>query len=144
MPEIMDQRSLIILRGLPGSGKTTLAKLLSEKGKYPVISIDDYFTNEQTGEYTFEFDKNHLAYKYAEERTRDAMAKLSEKIFLHNVFSIEWEMEPYFQLAAKNQYTVFVLTVENRHKHSNVHHISDEQLEKMAAKYKVVLYHKQG
>ncbi len=131
--------SLILLRGLPGSGKTTLAKELSEKGKYPVFSIDDYFTS-ANGDYKFEFDKNHLAYKQCEENTRVAMQKGSSKIFLDNVFSIEWELEPYFKLASEFQYKLFVITVENRHKGRNVHEISDEQIQKMAEKYKVVLY----
>ena len=64
------QKSLIVLRGLPGSGKTTLANLLSENKKYPVFSIDDYFTDEK-GKYHFKFDENHLAYKLCEENTRD-------------------------------------------------------------------------
>ena len=54
-------KSLIILRGLPGAGKSTLAGILAEK-KYPVFSIDDYFTNTVSGKYYFEFTKNHLAY----------------------------------------------------------------------------------
>ena len=48
-------------------------------------------------------------------------------------------MEPYFILAKKYDYQLFVLTVENRHKSTNIHHINDEQLQKMAAKYKVQL-----
>lgn len=130
--------SLILLRGLPGSGKTTLAHELSESGKYPVFSVDDYFTNAR-GEYRFEFDKNHLAYKQCEENTRSSMQKGVEKIFLDNTFTIEWEMEPYFKLASEFNYKVFVLTVENRHKGKNIHQISDDQLKKMAEKYKVVL-----
>jgi adenylate kinase family enzyme len=69
----MQQRALILLRGLPGSGKTTLAKLLSENNTYPVFSVDDYFTNEVTGEYIFNFQNNHLAYKQCEALTKDAM-----------------------------------------------------------------------
>lgn len=130
--------SLIILRGLPGSGKSTLAKTLSEDGKYPVFSVDDYFIT-SNGEYKFEFDKNHLAYKHCEANTKTAMQNGATKIFLDNVFSLEWEMEPYFKLAAEFNYTVFVLTVENRHKGKNIHTISDEQIQKMAQKYKVVL-----
>lgn len=132
-------KSLIILRGLPGSGKSTLAKLLSETGKYPVFSVDDYFTNEN-GVYNFKFDENHLAYKHCELNTQKAMEQGSEKIFLDNAFTLEWEMEPYFKLAQQYGYQIHVLTVENRHHSKNIHAISDEQIQKMAQKYKVVLF----
>lgn len=57
-----EEKSLILLRGLPGAGKSRLAKLLSENGKYPVFSVDDYFTDSKTQEYNFDYKKNHLAY----------------------------------------------------------------------------------
>lgn len=132
-------KSLILLRGLPGSGKSTLARELSEDGKYHVFSIDDFFTNKKTGEYHFEFDKNHLAYKKCAELTRQKMIEKSEKIFVDNTFTIEWEMEPYFKLASEFNYRVFVMTVENRHGSENIHNISKEQLQKMAEKYQVKL-----
>lgn len=132
--------SLILLRGLPGSGKSTLAKLLSENGKYPIYSIDSYFTNAETGEYNFEFDKNHLAYKQCEEQTLHSIKEGAEKIFIDNTFTIEWELEPYFKLASQYNYQIFVITVENRHGSKNIHDINDEQIAKMAAKYKVVLF----
>jgi predicted kinase len=132
--------SLILLRGLPGSGKTTLANLLSEEGKYPIHSIDSYFTDAKTGAYNFEFDKNHLAYKQCEEQTEQSIKQGIEKIFIDNTFTLEWEMEPYFKLASKYKYSLFVLTTENRHGGKNTHHVSEEQIQKMAAKYKVVLY----
>jgi predicted kinase len=130
--------SLILLRGLPGSGKTSLAKELSENGKYPVYSVDDYFTDEN-GEYKFEFDKNHLAYKHCEERTRTAMQNKLQKIFLDNTFTLEWEIETYFKLAKEFDYKVYVVTVENRHHGKNIHGIPDEHIRKMAEKYKVIL-----
>lgn len=131
--------SLILLRGLPGSGKSTLAAELCENGKYPVCSIDEYFTDRQTGSYKFEFDKNHLAYKACEEKARKSMQAAIEKIFVDNTFTLEWEMEPYFKMAGQFGYRVHVLTVEHRHNGCNVHGISREQLEKMAASYRVIL-----
>lgn len=136
---VMDNnKSLIILRGIPGSGKSTFAKTIQE-GKYPIYSIDDYFTDPHTGKYQFEFEKNHLAYLDCQNRTEASMKENVLKIILDNVFSMEWEMEPYFTLAKKYNYQVFVLTVENRHGSSNIHEIPQEQIEKMKAKFKSIL-----
>jgi uridine kinase len=137
---MMQQNALILLRGLPGSGKTTLAKLLSENNTYPVFSVDDYFTNEVTGEYIFNFQNNHLAYKQCEALTKDAMQQAIPKILVHNTFTLDWELEPYFKMTSQFNYKLFVVTVENYHGHQNVHEVSDEQLQKMAEKYKVKLF----
>jgi uridine kinase len=136
----MLNKNLILLRGLPGSGKTTLAHVLSEQGTYPVFSVDDYFTNEVTGEYIFNFQNNHLAYKQCEALTKDAMLQNISKILVHNTFTMDWELEPYFKLASNFNYTLFVVTVENYHLNANTHGVSNEQLYKMAEKYKVKLY----
>lgn len=131
-------KTLILIRGLPGAGKSTLAKLLSEGGKYPVHAIDDYFTDEK-GEYHFNFRDNHLAYKNCEARTEKSMQENHAKIILDNTFTMDWEMNPYFSIASKYNYSVFVFTVENYHGEQNIHHITREQLEKMAEKFRVKL-----
>ncbi len=135
----MDERSIILIRGLPGSGKSSLARLLSENGKYPVFSIDDYFTDKESGEYLFDHKTNHLAYAACEENTKKSMEAGSEKIFIDNTFTLDWEMESYFLLASEFGYKLFVITVENRHGSKNLHGVSTEQMEKMAEKYKVKL-----
>ncbi len=139
MPDTVFTNSLVLLRGLPGSGKSTLAKLLSEEGRYPYYSVDDYFTDVKTGNYRFDYNNNHLAYKQCEELTGAAMQKAISKIIVHNTFTIDWELEVYFKLAAKFKYNVFVATVERYHEYENIHNISPEQLKKMAEKYKVKL-----
>lgn len=106
---------------------------------YPVFSVDDYFTDQVTLEYTFEFDKNHLAYKKCESNTKDAMTQGISKIFIDNAFTLDWEIEPYFKLASQHNYTVHVVTVEKYHTNKNIHQVSDEQLQKMAEKYRVKL-----
>ena len=136
----MFSKSLFLLRGLPGAGKSAIAEILSEKGKYPFFSIDDYFIDQSTGEYSFDYKTNHLAYKHCENMTREALSSGCDKVFVHNTFTAEWEMEPYFKMASEMSYNVFVLTVENRHGGKNIHEISSDQIQKMAEKYKVKLY----
>ena len=92
-----------------------------------------------TGEYVFNFKDNHLAYKQCEELTEDAMQQKIPKIFVHNTFTMDWELEPFFKLASQFNYTLFVVTVENYHHNKNTHDVGHEQLIKMAEKYKVKL-----
>jgi len=136
---LVSTKYLILLRGLPGSGKSTLAKVLSENGKYPIYSIDDYFTDEKTSNYEFNHTQNHIAYKNCEKNTEESLKKGIEKVIVHNTFTIDWEMQPYFEMAKKHDYTLFVTTVENYHNGLNIHGIPNEQLRKMAEKYKVRL-----
>lgn len=131
-------KSLILLRGLPGSGKSALAEVLSENNKYPVLSIDSYFTD-VNGNYDFRYNENHLAYKACESQTEAQMKLEIEKIVLDNTFTMDWEMEPYHKMASVFGYRVFVLTVENRHEGKNVHSIPEEQIERMREKFRVQL-----
>lgn len=134
----MKDKSLLLLRGLPGSGKTTLAGTLASAGKYPVFSVDDYFTDEN-GTYHFVFSENHLAYKSCEERTRAEMLRRTELIIVDNTFTLEWEMKPYESLSQEFGYTLHVVTVENRHDGKNIHGIEDDQVARMREKYRIVL-----
>ncbi|EKR64236.1 hypothetical protein LEP1GSC036_3870 [Leptospira weilii str. 2006001853] len=112
---------------------------MSENGRYPIFSVDDYFTDPKTKEYNFDHKKNHLAYKYCEEQARKEAENGASKIFLDNTFTLSWEIKPYFQIASQFGYAVFVVTVENYHNGKNTHFIDDESLKKMASKYKVRL-----
>ncbi|MCC7233078.1 MAG: ATP-binding protein [Bacteroidia bacterium] len=132
-------KSLILLRGLPGSGKSSFAKLISENDTYPVFSVDDFFTSAESGTYRFDYMDNHKAYALCEKNTRESMHAGKKKIIVDNTFTMAWETEPYFRLAAEHGYSVYVLTVENYHGNKNVHGITEEQMKLMADKYRVKL-----
>ena len=136
---VIEQPVLILLRGLPGAGKTTFAHLISEHGKVPVFSIDDYFTDPCSGEYRFDFRKNHLAYEQCFNRTRNALLEGVEKVIVHNPFVLGFELKPYLDLAQDMNVRVFVLTVENYHGSGNVHDVPESSLVKMQEKFSVKL-----
>jgi predicted kinase len=132
------QGHLFLLRGLPGSGKSTLAQVLAALPGSGVLSIDDYFTDEN-GVYTFRHLDNHKAYQDCIDRVRAAMTDHLTHIIVHNTFVYDWEMQPYLLLAEEFQYQLHVCTVEKYHTGTNVHEVSEEQISKMAEKYGVRL-----
>jgi predicted kinase len=134
------RRALLIVRGLPGSGKSTLCKLLSQNGRWPVFAIDDYFTDPKTGAYHFEFENNYKAYSSCEQRTRKALEVGVELVLVDNTFVLDWEMEPYLKMASEFGYELHVVTAEKFHDGENSHGISQDQIEKMGMKYKVKLF----
>lgn len=131
-------KTLLALRGIPGSGKSSLAKAISLTNGAPIYSIDSYFEDE-AGEYHFDYQKNHLAYKDCESKTKQALEQRIPFVIVDNTFTLDWELEPYIRLAKEFGYRFHVVTVENRHNGKNVHQIPEEQIEKMKGKYKVVL-----
>lgn len=133
----MNKKVLILIRGLPGSGKTTFAQAISE-GKYPVFEIDDYFTDDH-GNYSFRFDENHIAYKQCIENVEATMRKNHSKIIVANTFTMEWELEPYLRLATEHKYTAHVVVMENRHGNRNVHSIPEEHIQRMREKFRTIL-----
>lgn len=132
-------KTLVLLRGLPGSGKTTLAQALKHASACPIFSVDDYFTDPETGRYFFKYQENHLAYKACEQNTRKALEEAVPLVVVHNTFTLDWELEPYFQMARECDYQLHVVTVENYHGNANVHEVAEDQLARMAAKYQVKL-----
>lgn len=127
-------KDLILLRGLPGSGKSTFANCVG--GTW--VEADHYFIDEN-GLYKFDASKLPLAHKWCHIRTEHAMEDGDVKIIVSNTFTQEWEMIPYFELAKKYGYQVYSLIVENRHGGVNVHGVPQDTLEKMKNRFKVRL-----
>lgn len=99
---------LTILRGLPGSGKSTRARQIRDQTGALVISNDDYFTNAATGRYIF--DRAHLdeAVKSCKFNVMLAMRQNIPHIVVDNCFIYRNPIEWYRDAAFKNRYRVEV------------------------------------
>jgi hypothetical protein len=132
-------KTLILLRGLPGSGKSTLAGSLEMVFCY---EADKYFEDEN-GKYNFDPTKIKQAHQWCQDRVEKAMNVPNgfppPRIVVSNTFTQEWEMQPYFDMAAKHGYRVVSLIVENRHDGVNEHGVSDETIEKMKNRFEIKL-----
>jgi len=128
-------KTLYIVRGVPGSGKSTFAQSLD----CPVFEADQYFIDSETGEYKFDGSKIKLAHNWCKLRVEQSMEDDFQKIVVSNTFTQEWEMDAYYELAKQYGYRVFSLIVENRHGGVNEHGVPEDKLELMKNRFKVKL-----
>jgi predicted kinase len=132
---------LILLRGIPGSGKTTLGQLILQlpSNETPdVISADDYFLDEN-GDYKFDVSKLKEAHNECEVRCANKMKLETSRIVVANTFTQEWEMEKYYEMAERYNYRVHTVIVENRHGSKNVHGVRENKLQEMKNRFDIKL-----
>lgn len=122
-----------MVRGLPGSGKTTFANQICDK----VVSADDYHYDTE-GVYRFQIKNMAAAHRYCQGKTRSIMEK-GQDVAVANTSTTKKELKPYYDLAEEFGYTVYSIVVENRHDGVNVHNVPAETLERMKNRFDVEL-----
>jgi hypothetical protein len=133
---------LFLVRGLPGSGKTSFATHIWNE--YAICEADQYFYDKE-GNYNFDPSKIKDAHAWCKNKVETMMGdhQLNEQYYpeiaVSNTFTQEWEMEDYYKLAEKYNYKVVSLIVENRHGGKNVHGVPDDKLEIMKNRFEIKL-----
>ena len=133
---------LFLVRGLPGSGKTSFASAIWND--YAVFEADK-FSYDKEGNYNFDPSKLKEAHAWCKNEVESRMIEHQNnqqyypEIAVSNTFTQEWEMEDYFKLAEKYEYKVVSLILENRHGSQNVHGVPDEKLQIMKDRFQIKL-----
>jgi predicted kinase len=128
-------KQLILLRGLPGSGKSTVAKLFDKALHF---EADMYFLDAD-GNYHFDASKIKNAHNWCRHSVMDAMKEEHPIVVVSNTFTQEWEMEVYYLLAEELGYRVTSMIVENRHDGKNIHGCPDDKIEQMKTRFEISL-----
>ena len=140
----MSEKVLYIVRGVPGSGKSTFAKRLVGDD-FLVCVADKYFVDKETGEYNFDFTKIKDAHKFCQDTVETYMKdslvndNFYREIAVSNTFTQEWEMERYYELAKQYGYKVFSVIVENRHEGINEHGVPEDKIQIMKDRFEIKL-----
>jgi predicted kinase len=138
----MIPKILTLVRGLPGSGKSTFANLITNK--FSVCEADKFFYDEE-GNYNFDATKLSAAHEWCREQVEIRMKdngvnpQFYPEIVVSNTFTQKWEMESYYKLAEQYGYKVFSIIVENRHDGVNQHGVPADKLEQMKNRFEVKL-----
>lgn len=129
----MGLKMMYIVRGLSGSGKSTIAQHLSNSTGAEVCEADDYFVT-SSGEY--DWDESKL--KQAHDRCYNkVLANLEQgkDVIISNTSLVERELKPYLNLAKQYGYNVQTLLVQSLFKstHDVAHSTMLKQKQKLLA-----------
>ena len=125
---------LILLRGLPGAGKSTLAKTFEGARHFEA----DIFFLDENGNYNFDATKLREAHEWCRNNVDNTMS-FGIDVVVSNTFTQKWEMDAYYELAKKHNYVVFSLIVENRHGGVNKHNVPEDKLLAMKERFEYSL-----
>jgi len=117
---------LTLIRGLPGSGKSTMAREIVVATRAKHYEADAFFMDR--GAYRFDPAKLSAAHKWCQSMTLDAL-KEGYDVVVANTFTRRWEMQPYVDMGFPVQVIVA------RGNWPNVHGVPAEAIERMRERW---------
>lgn len=121
-------KTLYIIRGIPGSGKTTYAKNVL---KLTPFEADDFFCI--CGKYRYVADMVPKAHEYCFRNVENAMRSNQESIAVANTFTRKWEYQRYLTLAERYGYKVIIHICTGNY--PNVHDVPEKIVERMKERF---------
>jgi len=121
---VIDKPELVIIRGLPGSGKTTMAKR-----EYPyhfLVEADMYFV--EKGKYKYNPRLIKKAHEWCLQTTK-ILLNNGLNVVVCNTFTRKWEFEPYTNL----EFPYKIIVAKGQYK--NVHNVPDYIIENMRKRW---------
>lgn len=137
---MLNANKLILLRGLPGSGKSSMAQFLSMSLPSCVYFESDMARIDETGIYKFDPNDMPRTHSWCIRQVEVAMKDFNyDTVIVSNTFTENWEMRPYIELARQYNYQVVTMIVENNHGHKNTKNVPRDTLNAMRERFQVNL-----
>lgn len=116
---------MILVRGLPGSGKSTVANSMANAYTCH-LEADMYFDSD--GEYKFDPSKLGLAHQWCQEQCVHQL-NINRNVIISNTFTMKTELRPYFEIA--KQFNIVPAVIHCQNNFGSIHNVPEETLKKM-------------
>lgn len=116
---------LVLIRGLPGSGKSTMAATLAAIG-FAHFEADMFFLED--GVYRYDPSRIRDAHRWCQTQAHRALLA-GQRTVVANTFTKLQELEPYFTFSSN------VRVIEAKGRWENVHGVPEEKLREMARRW---------
>ena len=110
-------KTLYIVRGVSGSGKTTYAKKLAERVGCFFFEADMYFEDDD-GNYVFKGSELKNAHNWCYESVAHEIS-LGNDVVVSNTFTRVWEMQRYIDNALAHDYQIVIVECTGRYQNTH-------------------------
>ena len=123
---------LILIRGLPGSGKTTLALSMVEENR-DIFHIEaDMFFLDEHGVYRFDKSRLRAAHDWCYTHATNHL-RMGETVIVSNNFTLLQEMQPYIKYAMRHNIDWQIIVC--RGEYPSIHNVPPETIARMKARW---------
>ena len=135
-----DKHVLYMIGGVPGSGKSWLARILrhhSEANNVECLCVaaDDFMFDDK-GDYKFDPSRLGICHLWCQSSVLEAMKREVPNIVVHNTFVRQWERDVYRELAKEFAYQIMEIDCDARF--GNIHGVPEEKVDKMRVMWEFV------
>jgi len=125
----LSQLTLHLIRGLPGSGKSTQAKKLVDASQIPLRHLEaDMFFIDENGNYQFDATQLSEAHRWCQMQCELTLKK-KQGVIVSNTFVKQWELKHYRQLAKKYNAQLMIQTCTGNYQ--SIHAVPMATIKKM-------------
>lgn len=123
---------LIIIRGLPGSGKSSRANILVKEIPGAIhVEADMYFMKD-TMKYDYDPIKIRKAHSWCVDSAKIFLSQ-GNTVIVSNTFTRFWEMKEYIEYCKKHNITFEIIT--NMNNYGSIHDVPEEAMKNMADRF---------
>jgi len=140
------KKTLTLMRGLSGSGKSYAASELARNNSNAVVVSTDDFWYDDIGVYNFDYKRIGEAHEWARRTVEDWLKCDQPHVIVDNTNARWWEMFPYLEMAKKYGYEVNVHMVGGTsaedialYHERNIHNVPIDIIERQAKNFEKMM-----